>query len=151
MAWTVATAITNAHQAIEQRIAAQWVDGSGTQRTPIQWPAVDGIDNLGTIETQPPTDAPWLKVDILQGDSFPFTFGTVALNTNVAVIQLSVYVPRNNGMATLNEYKGYARAIFTRYVGNGLRCEASSVGPDLEERGYLIGIVRTKVEYEEQV
>lgn len=147
MSTTIANSITEAHQAIEARIAANW------GFTPVQYPNVTGlVDGAeGAMLAEPPTDSPWLKVDVIYGDSFLNinAGGECGMNRNTGVIQLKVYMPRGKGMAKINELKGWARKIFSGFVGNGLHCAATSAGPDLTEAGWLVGVVRTPFEFYE--
>lgn len=147
MSTTVTNSITEAHQAIEARIAANW------GFTPVQYPNVTGlVDGAeGAMLKEPPTNNPWMKVDVLYGDSFLASIagGESGLTRNTGVIQLKIYAPKGDGMVRINELKGWARRIFSRFVGNGLACRASSAGPDLTEAGWLVGVVRTPFEFYE--
>jgi len=147
MALTVEQARQAIQSAIEQRVEAEWVSG-GIPRTAVQFPDVLGLRDINgqTIE-KPPPESPWLQVDLIWGSSLEATFGISALNENAALIQLSVFVPRNRGKGPLNQLVGYAAKIFDRFHGNNLRCRSSSLGPDLPGAGYLVGIVRTAVAF----
>lgn len=124
---------------IEQRIVAQWKDGSGNPLTDIAWPFGDYAPTPGT---------PWLKVDILYGQSTPMTMGeSRGLNLNVGSIQLQVYAPKGKGAGdVLNSLTGSARAIFSRYFGSGLRCGASSLLPPQFNNAWAIATVTTPFE-----
>ena len=143
MAFPVESARQSVQTVVEQRLEVEWVFG-GELRTPIQFPNVLGLRDVDgqTIE-KPPPESPWMQVDIIWGASTEATFGTIALNENAALIQLSLYVPRNQGNWLLNHLVGCAARIFDRFHGQGLRCRSSSLGPDLPAAGYLSGIVRT--------
>jgi hypothetical protein len=144
---TIANSVTEAHEAIEARIAANW------GFTPVQYPNKLGLQDGAETEllSQPVAGSPWLRVDVIYGDSFIASIagGESGMNRNTGVIQLKVYVPRGEGMAQLNELKGWARQIFSRFVGNGLACRASSSGPDVIEAGWMVGVVRTPFEFYE--
>lgn len=154
MAWDVAESQSKAQQAVETRIAAAWVDGP-LYRTPIQWPAVLGLKDVDKTTTipAPPTNAPWLKVDIINGDTEPATFGgTKGLNVTTAIIQLTIYAPRQCGLKQLNELAGLAKAIFSRQLtGDGIRPLASGFKMLPDEKGWIVGMVRTPFEYYEEV
>ena len=147
MALSVEQARQAIQSAVEQRVEVEWVSG-GVPRTPIQFSDVLGLRDVnGQMIQKPPAEAPWLQVDLLWGASLEATFGTCALNINVALIQLSVFVPRNRGKGELNQLLGLAAKLFDRFHGNNLRCRASSLGPDLPGAGYLVGIARTPFEF----
>lgn len=151
MAYALVTATDDAREVIEARLAALWVSGV-TPRTPIQYPAVLGlIDTDGGVIMSPPTNAAWLKLDIVWGSTEEATFSVDgSLNRNLGVIQMSLYVPANAGVGALETLKGHARVIFSRFVGSGIRCRASSPGPNFTDAGWMVGIVTTAFEcYEE--
>lgn len=153
MSWPTATAQSSAHQAIEARLVAQWVDGS-LYRTAIQFPGVLGLVDTDktTIIATPPTNTAWLKLDVIHGDTEAATYGgTSGSNLTVAIIQLTLFVPRQRGMAQMNELAGLARVIFNRYHANGLRCNASSFQLLPDDKGWMAGMVRTVCEYFEEV
>jgi len=132
-------------------VADQWKTG-GVPRSAIQYPGVLGlVDTNGAVISAPPTNTPWLKLDIVNGDTFPATFGgPVGLNRVIVLIQLSVFVPRNQGQQQINTLIGFAKAIFSRYQLSGLRCLESSV-IDLDGGGWLAKAARTPCEFYEEV
>lgn len=153
MAFATATALTDSTAAIQARLVTGWTN-SGSLRTPIQFPGVLGLidtDNATPIAT-PPTGSAWLKLDLIYGDTEPATYGgTSGSNLTTLIIQLSLFVPRQRGLAQMNELAGIAKGIFNRYHASGLRCEASSFRLLPEDRGHLAGMVRTVCEYFEEV
>jgi hypothetical protein len=154
MAWDVTESVTNAHRAVEARIVADWTD-SGALRTPIQFPAVLGLlDTDGTtMLSTPPTGAAWLKVDILHGETEAHSrCGDHGMNRGLLIVQLMIFVPRQRGLKELNSLAGYAKEIFSRkFNADGLLADASSFRVLPDDRGYLVGMVRTPIIYFEQV
>lgn len=154
MAWDVSESQSKVQQAIEARIVAQWIDGP-LYRTPIQWPAVMGLvgKDKTTILSAPPTNEAWLKVDVINGETAPFSrSGDNGMNKTLVIVQLTIYAPRQKGLKQLNELAGAAKAIFSRkFNADGLQPGASSFRLLPDERGQLVGMVRTPVEYFEQV
>lgn len=150
MAETITTIENTILRVIESRIDTEW---RAAGRSAVQYPMVMGLKGTdGLITNAPPTNAIWLKADIVPGETTEATFSQdCSMNRNTGVIQLAVYVPANQGTVTLATYKGYARAIFSRYVGNGLRCRASNWGPNLTDAGWIVGIVTTAFEFYESM
>lgn len=153
MAESLTTIENTISRVIEARVAAEWQD-SGTPRTPIQYSGVLGlVDATGQIIPAPPTDAAWLRIDIIWGDTEEWTLPTSTgfLNRSTGLIQLTVFAPANQGTVALETYKGYAKAIFSRHQGSGLRCRASRT-ENLTNEGWLMGVVTTPFEiYESSV
>lgn len=143
---TPANYYSTVRAAVESRVAAQWVDGGGQPPSVISWPDVPF-----TV----PTNAAWLKVSILFGDSFPTTIcgNGSGLNRNVGSIQLQVYVPKGRGTgAQLDTLAGTARGIFSRFSGSGLLCGATRDANDPVTSGaWLVKTVTTPFEVQEYV
>ena len=150
MAESLITVLGVTRKVIETRVRDLWKEND-IPLTPIQYPSVLGLVDIdGQIINASPTQAPWLKLDIQWGSTEEATISdTCSLNRSVGVILLSIYVPANRGSLELDRLKGLARGIFSRYVGNGLRCRASSPGPDLPNAGWIVGIISTAFEFYE--
>ena len=129
---------------IEARIESEWIDGDSDPLTVIAWPLV---------EFEPPTNAAWLKVDILFGDSFARTVSgnNEGVNSNVGVIQLSVFAPKGQGAGALNTLTGKARDIFSRHTGGGLICQASGTGFQGIDGAWAYRTIRTNFQAYELV
>lgn len=137
--FTVETYPDAVRAVIEQRLMTEW-----DSATPISWPL---------LPYTPITNAAWLKLDILHGQSREMTLGVdTALNLNVGSIQLQIYAPKGEGAgAQLNALTGRARKIFSRYFGNGLRCGASSLKPQMFDNSWLVATITTPFDaYETQ-
>src|SRR5262249_11779117 len=153
---TISTTLDTIRGVIEQRVLTEWVvTPGGARRSPIQFPGVKELLNVdGTMATDAPIDTPWLKVEIqwIGADEVTFAGGASgALNRNDGVILLKVFVPNGLGTSQLEQLKGKARLIFSRFVGSGLRCRASGPGPNLAEVAWLVGVVPTPFECYESV
>lgn len=141
---TPANYYSTVRAAVEQRVEAQWVDGNAAALTVISWP---------DVQFTPPSNAAWLKVSILFGDSFPTTIcgNGSGLNKNVGSIQLQVYVPKGRGTgAQLDTLAGTMRGIFSRFSGSGLLCGASRDANDPVTPGaWLTKTITTPFEVQE--
>lgn len=134
---------------IEARFSVQWTV-TGAYRTAVQFPSVLGLKatDTTTILSEPPTDASWIKLDIVDGDTEAVCYGgTSGSNRADGLIQLMMFSPRQAGDATLFTLAGYANAIFDRYHANGLRCRASAIQKIDPEKGWNRAIIRTPFEY----
>ena len=142
---------------IEQRVLTEWVVSiGGSRRSAIQFPGVNELLAVdGSMLTEPPVDTPWLKVEIQWFETEPLTFAggaSGALNRNTGAIVLKVFTPNGLGTSQLEQLKGHARKIFSRFHGDGLRCLASSPGPNLTEKSWMFGTITTNFEaYENAV
>ena len=95
----------------------------------------------------PTPGTPWLKVDILYGQSTPMTMGeSEGLNLNVGSIQLQVYARKVKARVMFSIRLLAVRAIFSRYFGSGLRCGASSLLPPQFNNAWAIATVTTPFE-----
>lgn len=154
MAWDVTESLVKAQQAVQARIVAQWIDGP-LYRTPIQFPAVLGLVDVDKVAmiAAPPTNAPWLKVDVITGDTEPFSrCGDHGMNVTTVIVQLTIYAPRQKGLKQLLELGGLAKAIFSRkFNADGLQPGASSFRLLPDEKGWIVGMVRTPIDFFEQV
>lgn len=150
MAATVNASTRQARSAIETRLKAQWRNG-GNLLTPIQWPNASGWETAGGWSEQMPANDPWLKVDVLFGDNQAVTMGQVKLNRNVAILQLTLFFPRTEGAGELDEMAGTAKAIFSRYCGDGLEFEAMAGPVTQQEQGQMTGVLTGTFYFYEQV
>jgi len=148
MSDTVSTITETIRRVIEERLEAAWVNGAAL-RTPIQYPGVTRLKNTdGTLIDDPPTDSPWIKLEIQWSATVEATISVNQyLNRNTGVIQISVYAPDGSGTSQLETFKGLARAVFSRFDGDGgLRCRASQPGPNYKDDPWLVGIIKTEFE-----
>lgn len=153
MAFADSTSRLDIGRVIEQRLAAQWLNG-GNYRTAIQWPSALGLIDVDktTVLSAPPTTADWIQLDVIDGDTEAATFGGIkGLNVTTSIIQITINTPRNKGDKQLFTLGGLAKEIFNRYHANGLRCEASSLRKIEAQGGILRAAVRTPFEYYEEV
>jgi hypothetical protein len=151
MAETISTILDSIRSVVEQKVLTDWVvTPGGARRSPIQFPGVNELlKEDGTMMAEAPVDTPWLKVEIQWNDTEEVTFAggsSGALNRNSGTILLKVFAPNGQGTSQLEQWKGYARTIFSRFVGSGLRCRASGPGPNLPERAWLVGVIATPFE-----
>jgi hypothetical protein len=151
MAETVANAVRAARSAIETRLRAQWVTGGGQLLTPIQWPNAAGWETASGWSEQLPGNDPWLKVDIFIGDNQPVTISTVKLNRNVGLLQLTIFIPAAEGAGEMDELAGKAKAIFSRFFGNGLEFVSVSGPVTQQDAGQMSGVVTGTFYFYEQV
>lgn len=151
MAETVANAVRAARAAIETKLRAEWVNGLGQLLTPIQWPNTAGFEVVGGWSEQLPGNDPWLKVDILIGDNQSITISTVKLNRNVGLLQLIIFIPAAEGPGEMDELAGKAKAIFSRFFGNGLEFDAVSGPITQQDDGQMSGVVTGTFFFYEQV
>jgi len=150
MAESVENAVRAARAAIEMRLRAQWVNG-GQLLTPIQWPNTAGWEIQGGWSEQMPSNTPWLKVDILFGDNQPITISTPKLNRNVGLLQLTIFIPAAEGPGEIDTLAGKAKAIFSRFFGNGLDFEAMAGPVTDQDDGQMSGVVTGTFYFYEQV
>lgn len=144
--------------AIVKRVSTLWVDSNGLRRSVVQYPGVAGLLPLDGNELlgKPPSDRPWLRLSISGLSGTPLTLAD-ALDQHTGVIYLSVFVPKLTacgyngyiGEPLLDEWAGYAAALFNRYHG-GLdtptqpyRCDVSSDQRGPDEEGWLSTVVTT--------
>lgn len=102
----------------------------------------------------PISGQPWMKVDVINGDTDSFSrCGDHGMNKVLVIVQLSIYSPRQKGMGALLQLAGYAKAIFSRkFNADGLQPGASSFRESSEAgSGWLRGIIQTPVEFFEEV
>ncbi len=94
-----------------------------------------------------------MKVDVLNAETTPFSrCGDHGMNKALVLVQLTLYCPRQKGLGELKQLAGYAKAIFSRkFNSDGLQPSASSFVLTDDERGWIRGIVRTSVEFFEEV
>lgn len=150
MAETVANAVRVARAAIETKLRAEWISG-GNLLTPIQWPNAAGWEVIGGWNEQQPPNDPWLKVDILIGDTQPVTISTPKLNRNVGLLQLTIFIPAAEGPGEMDELAGKAKAIFSRFFGSGLEFEAMAGPVTQQDDGQMSGVVTGTFFFYEQI
>ncbi|MEP7340432.1 MAG: hypothetical protein ABI977_22060 [Acidobacteriota bacterium] len=153
MAETTAAIRTTLSRTIRRRLMAVWLDGDGALLTPIQFPAVPGLvaDVTGALVPRAPSGLPWLKLDLRWVESSEFTISQPALNKNVGIIQLAIFVPAGLGTAMIETLVGQARTVFNKFYGEGgLICKASSPGPDLKAGAWMASTVVTEFYCHEQ-
>jgi hypothetical protein len=114
----MSSALAAAQKAIYVRFETQWGD-----RCPVAYP---------NAPFTPPTDpkAPWASLVILWGDAFPQTQGVAGegrgRNSSVGIVQIDLYVPKDEARERLMANADAARDIFNRADFNGVRCDAPS-------------------------
>lgn len=148
-----ATSRLDIGRVIEARLVAQWIDSDSAQRTAIQFPSVLGLVGIGgTILSEPPTGADWIKLDIIDDDSEPFCFGgTSGMNRCTGLIQVMVFSPKQTGSKQVLTLGGLLKPIFNRYHASGLKCEASNLRTIDGEKGWNRAVVQTPFTYFEEV
>lgn len=149
MSLSNSTARLDVGRIIEARLASQWTS-SGSYRTAIQFPSVLGLiaTDTTTILSEPATGASWLRLDIIDGDTEPVTFGgTSGQNRADGIIQLMIFVPRQAGDSVMFTLGGLANVIFDRYHASGIHCSASILRKIDSEKGWNRVMIRTPFEY----
>ncbi len=147
MAETITTIDDTLRQTVETRVLTLWRDGDGTLRCAVQLPSVNGlIDPTEAILDKPPAGQPWMKVEIGRGENEIATIGAdrSGLNRAPGKILLGIRVPAGLGLKPLNDLVGPAKQLFSRFVGNGLYCQASGLEATYNDAGWICGQVGTR-------
>lgn len=150
MAESVENAVRMARRAIETKLRAEWVN-AGQLLTPIQWPNAGGFETATGWAEQLPGNDPWLKVDIFIGDNQAVTISTPKLNRNVGTLELTIFCPAGEGPGEMDELAGRAKAIFSRFFGDGLDFEAMAGPSTQQDDGQMSGVVTGTFYFYEQV
>lgn len=105
-------AFVNARTAIGTLLTTNWVvSPGGAARTPIAWPNVDFT---------PPRGSPWIRVAIIEGESFQLTLGgPTNVHRHPGVVYVSVFVPQNTGDAAVRLLADQVAAIFRSVAVDG--------------------------------
>lgn len=99
--------LATARRDIEKRLADNW----GT--TPI---AYDGVP------FDPPADAAWIRLQILDGDAFRVNIGQPGVHRQTGVIMIQIYTPTETGSNTARQYADTLSALFRDITFNGITC-----------------------------
>lgn len=120
----MASSLGGADKAVFARFAAQWVDGQGNPRTPIDWP------NVNFTPPRAPAVAYWVEPRILWGTAEAVSQGLAGSrrNTAVGVVHVNVYGPRGEAGGVLKGHADAVRDVFNRAEFSGVRCGVPS-GP----------------------
>lgn len=108
------------HSQIRERLSSQIGD------TPIDWP------NASFSPPDPPSI--WLRLSILDGESFQTTIGAETnVHRSVGIIIVQIFGPANEGDKDTLAMADTVAAIFRNWCGTTVRCRAATVkaiGPD---------------------
>ena len=106
-AYDVHTAIPTVRRQIDVAVRDYWVQGMGQEESRLSWP---------NVQFDTPQRKPWLMVAHNFGTAVPRTqigqAGGLSLQT--AILMLTVYGPRMEGTAILDEMAGQLAARFSR-------------------------------------
>ena len=151
----IGSAINNARTVIEGLVRTRWTNDAGQLLTPVRFQDALKLESAGGELEREPEKLPWLKVDILWGDSFAASFGPGSLNRNVGVAQVTLFYPKHfpaaPGAAGVLGLADKARTIFAQKAEdecNGLLFQPSSL-PDRQpdEGAWKVSTIRTDFEF----
>lgn len=133
----MSTTIFQAQVDIETRInAAAWPE-------PVAYPHV--------AFTAPDPESPWVKLDLLWGDTEEISMKPTQGNRTVGVIQLTAFAPRGNGHAVLSALCDKVRDLFNRQSFGTVRCRAASGAVPVSDDKWEAAAVRIGFETIESV
>lgn len=148
----IGSALDSVRITIENLVRTRWTMPDGQLLTAVKFQDANKLESAtGEIDREP-EKLPWLKVDILWGDSFRDLTGPASQNLNVGVVQLTLFYPKQfpaaPGAAGITKLADKVRTIFSNQFGDGVNFEASSLPqrpPD--ENQWKVAIVRTNFEF----